>query len=311
MSVSQKSGPAVALLSVGIVAFAIQDLVMKLASGTYPLHQALAIRAAAALPVALIIVYMAGSISSLKGSTRAMWPRSLLLVVTNITYYVALAALPMATVSALYLTAPLLITVLSVLFLSEKVGLVQWAAILAGMAGVILIVHPGDGAFEWAMLLPLVSALAYAGSVIFVRKTKGDNDAAVMAFQGTLWLSLAGLAMGAMLGFGEMKAEIRWHPSADFLLSGWHWPTARDTGIMLLGGVVGSAATLFLTRAYANSSASVLAPFEYTALLWSILLGCLFWGHLPTSREWLGIAVLICAGLASVLFCEAQETEPA
>ena len=291
---------AILYLCVGVAAFAIQDLIMKVASDDYPIHQALVIRALAALPIALIVGYMAGAFKAIKGSTRAMLPRSLLLVITNLSYYLALATLPLATVSALYLTAPLMITVLSVLLLQEKVNSAQWAAVIAGFVGMLFIVHPGYGEFEWAMTLPLLSALAYAGSVIFVRKMGGNDDSAVIAFQGTAWLSMAGVVLGLMLGFGEMEWEIQSHPSMDFLLRSWREPGLFDFLALLTSGVVGAAATLFLTKAYTSATASGLAPFEYTALIWSIVLGWLVWNHLPSGKEWVGIIILVAAGLASV-----------
>ena len=113
-----------AILCLGIAAYIVQDLIMKIASGHYPIHQALALRALTALPIAVLLIYLSGSLKAIKGSTRPMLPRSMLTVICNLTYYLALAALPMATVGALYLSAPLMITALSVLLLQEKVNAV-------------------------------------------------------------------------------------------------------------------------------------------------------------------------------------------
>ena len=302
---------AIAYLSLGIVAFAVQDLILKLSSTNYPIHQALVIRGLAAIPIALFTVYIAGSFKAIKGSTRAMWPRSALIVVTNFAYYLALATLPLATVSALYLTTPFIITALSVLFLQEKVNYFQWGALVAGFVGALIIVHPGEGEFEWAMMLPLLAALAYAGSVILVRRMDSESNSEVVAFQGTTWLSVAGLLLALLLGFGELNWEIQQHPSMDFLLRGWQWPELSHFGALLACGVIGATATLMLTKGYAASSASRLAPFEYTALLWSILLGWMIWDHLPSGKEWLGMAMLVAAGLVSVYAADSDEDEPA
>ena len=101
------------------------------------------------------------------------------------------------------------------------------------------------------------------------------------------------------------------HPSMGFLLSGWAWPTARDAFVLLLCGVVGAASTYLLTRAYTLSDASRLAPFEYTALLWSIFFGWLVFGHLPPLKDWVGIALLVGAGLISVYMAPAGSTPAA
>jgi len=296
-----------AILCIGIAAYIIQDLIMKIASGHYPIHQALAFRALTAIPIAVLFIYWAGTLKAIKGSTRPMLPRSLLTVACNLTYYLALAALPMATVGALYLSAPLMITALSVLLLQEKVNPWQWAALAAGFVGVVLIIHPGYGLFEWAMVLPLLSALTYAGAVIYVRKAGEDGDSGVMALQSQTWLSLTGLVLGLLLGAGELRGDVALHPSMSFLLSGWQWPSLRDFLVLLACGVVGAASTYLLTKAYTLSDASSLAPFEYTALLWSIALGWLVFGHLPATKDWFGIALLVGAGLVSVYLAEKKE----
>lgn len=292
------------VLCAGIAAYIVQDLIMKIASGNYPIHQALVFRALTAIPIAVLIIHFTGSLKAIRGSTRPMLPRSLLTVLCNITYYLAIAALPLATVGALYLSAPLMITALSVLLLDEKVNTAQWAAVAAGFVGVVLIIHPGSGLFEWAMVLPLLSALTYAGAVILVRKAGDDGDSGVMALQSQAWLSATGVLLGLFLGFGELKGDVQLHPSMGFLLSGWQWPSAWDFGVLLVCGVVGSASTFLLTRAYSLSDASRLAPFEYTALLWSIFLGWLVWGHLPALKDWTGIALLVGAGLVSVYMAD-------
>ena len=307
MAVSATYARGAAILCLGIAAYIVQDLIMKIASGHYPIHQALALRALTALPIAVLLIYLSGSLKAIKGSTRPMLPRSMLTVICNLTYYLALAALPMATVGALYLSAPLMITALSVLLLQEKVNAAQWGAVAAGFVGVVLIIHPGYGVFEWAMVLPLLSALTYAGAVILVRKAGGDSDSGVMALQSQTWLSLTGVALAIMLGAGQFASDVQLHPSMSFLLSGWQWPSTRDFIVLLVCGVVGSASTFLLTKAYTLSDASSLAPFEYTALLWSIALGWLVFGNVPPLKDWAGIGLLVGAGLVSVYMAEKKK----
>lgn len=215
----------------------------------------------------------------------------------------------MATVGALYLSAQLMITALSVLMLQEKVDSWQWGAVAAGFAGVVLIIHPGGGLFEWAMVLPLLFALTYAGGVIYVRKAGKDGDSGVMALQSQTWLSLTGLFLGLALSAVDLSSEVQMHPSMSFLLSGWQWPSLRDFLVLLVCGVVGAISTYLLTRAYALSDASSLAPFEYTALLWSVALGWLVFGHFPPLKDWFGIGLLLGAGLVSVDMAERKQPQ--
>lgn len=296
------------VLCVGIAAYIVQDLIMKVASGSYPIHQVLVFRAFSAIPIGILLVsFSSGGIKSLKGSTLPMLPRSVMSVLCNLAYYLAVATLPLATVGALYLSAPLMITALSVLLLQEKVNAMQWGAIAAGFAGVLLIIHPGYAAFEWAMTLPLLSALFYAGAVIYARKQGGEYDSSVMALQTQGWLTLTGIVLSLLLGFGELKWDIQHHPSMDFLLRGWLWPSGIDTLVLVACGIAGAASMYFLTKAYTLTAASRLAPFEYTALLWSIFLGWLAFGDLPSPKDWLGIALLVGAGLVSIAAADKEE----
>lgn len=229
------------ILCAGVAAYIVQDLIMKVVSGNYPIHHVLVSRAVTAIPIGVLIVHVTGNLKALKSSAVPMLPRSLLEVLCNLTYYLAVATLPLATVGALYLSAPLMITALSVLLLQEKVNPLQWAAVAAGFAGVILIIHPGYGAFEWAMVLPLLSALTHAGGVIYVRLSGKDFDSSVMALQTQGWLSITGIALALCLGFGGLNWDIQQHPSMDFLLRGWQSPSVTDAVVLMACGIAGAA----------------------------------------------------------------------
>ena len=172
------AGPATytrgaAILCLGIAAYIVQDLIMKIASGHYPIHQALALRALTALPIAVLLIYLSGSLKAIKGSTRPMLPRSMLTVICNLTYSLALAALPMATVGALYLSAPLMITALSVLLLQEKVNAAQWGAVAAGFVVAVVVV----------VVVQLVARTTTAAEVVAIEVTKAVGvEAAAVAF---------------------------------------------------------------------------------------------------------------------------------
>lgn len=292
--------PALGILSLtfGIAVFSVQDLILKLLSGDYPLHQAMVLRSLTAVPFLLLLtLWMDGS---LRGLISPTWPmmlaRGLLNFLAYTAYYLALAALPMATTVALYFTAPLIITVLSVVFLHESVSPRRWAALLAGFAGVVIMVRPGGDLFDWAALLPVFCGAAYALSMILARTMGSTDSAAAMAF----WGNLAFLACGAVLsvvygpgGYGEDG-----HASLQFLMRGWAWPTLWDGFLMCACGAIAAIGLTALTQAYRISRSSDVAPFEFTFAFWGVLWGWLFWGDLPDALGWAGIAVIILAGIA-------------
>ena len=285
-------------LVAGIAIFSVQDLILKLMSGTYPLHEAMVLRSVTAIPFMLAITR--GFDGTLATLTTPGWPgmlaRGLLNFLAYTAYYLALAALPMATTVALYFTAPLIIVILSVLVLHEGVSWSRWLAVVLGFAGVIVMVRPGGSLFDWAALLPIFCGGAYALSMILARTMGTRESAAAMAF----WGNLAFLACAAILSlvFGSGRfAEAGIHPSLGFLTRGWVMPTPKDALLMSACGAIAAVGLTLLTQAYRIGRSSVVAPFEFTFAFWGVLWGWLFWGDLPDALGWAGIAVIIAAGV--------------
>jgi drug/metabolite transporter (DMT)-like permease len=295
-------------LTAGIAVFSVQDLILKLLSGDYPLHQAMVLRSLTAIPFMLALVwFFDGSLRTLLSrGWPAMLGRGLLNFTAYTAYYLALAALPMATTVALYFTAPLIITVLSVIILHEHVSAKRWLAVVAGFAGVLIMVRPGGDLFDWAALLPVFCGFAYAASMILARTMGSRDTAAAMAFWGNLAFLLCGLALSAYYGSGQHAGDA--HPSLAFLTRGWAAPTGFDLFLMCACGAIAAIGLTLLTHAYAISQSSVVAPFEFTFAFWGILWGWLFWSDLPDALGWLGIAIIIAAG---VYVLRAEGTEPA
>jgi drug/metabolite transporter (DMT)-like permease len=210
-------------------------------------------------------------------------------------YYLALAALPMATTVALYFTAPLMITLLSALVLKEQVGARRWLAVAVGFLGVVIMVQPGGDVFDWAALLPVFCGAAYAGSMVLARIMGTRDSAAALAFWGNIAFLLCAAALALVYGSGAHEGA--GHPSLAFLTRGWVWPEAKDTALMCACGIIAAIGLTLLTQAYRIAANSVVAPFEFTFAFWGILWGWLFWGDLPDGLGWLGIAIIIAAGI--------------
>ena len=286
----------IAFLVAGIAVFSVQDLILKLISGAYPLHQAMVLRSLTAIPFLLALVHMNGGLRSL---VTPGWPRMLrrgfIMFVAYTSYYLALAALPMATTVALYFAAPLFITILSVALLHEQVGPRRWAAVVAGFVGVIIMVRPGSGLFDWAALLPVLAGLTYGLSMIGARRLGTTETAAALAFWGNIVFLGCALALSALFGTGHFADE--GHKSLGFLLRGWHWPTGFDLTLMMACGAIAAAGLTLLTQAYRIAQSNAVAPFEYTAMGWSVLYGWIFWRDWPDTTGWTGIAIIMAAGL--------------
>ena len=291
-----QTAKGIAFLVAGIAVFSIQDLILKLLSGAYPLHQAMLLRSLTAIPFLLVLVHWEGGLRSLfTPGTRAMIWRGVVMFLAYTCYYLALAALPMATTVALYFSAPLFITILSVFFLAEKVGPRRWIALMAGFAGVLIMVRPGSALFDWAALLPVLSGLTYAISMIAARRLGSTETASALAFWGNAVFLLGALVLSAIFGPGAWEGDA--HPSLAFLLRGWVTPSGYDLMLMMACGVIAAVGLTLLTQAYRVAEASVVTPFEYTGLIWSVIYGWVFWQDWPNGSDWAGIAIIVGAGL--------------
>ena len=291
-----QTAKGIAFLVAGVAVFSIQDLILKLLSGAYPLHQAMLLRSLTAIPFLLLLVHWEAGLRSLfTPGTRAMIWRGVVMFAAYTCYYLALAALPMATTVALYFSAPLFITILSVVFLAEKVGPRRWFALMAGFAGVLIMVRPGGALFDWAALLPVLSGLTYAISMIAARRLGSTETASALAFWGNAVFLLGAILLSLIFGTGTWEGDA--HPSLAFLLRGWTMPTAFDLMLMMACGIIAAVGLTLLTQAYRVAEASVVTPFEYTGLIWSVLYGWLFWRDWPNGTDWAGIAVIVGAGL--------------
>lgn len=295
-------------LVLGIAIFSVQDVILKQLSGDYPLHQAMVIRSLVALPFHLVIVWwFDGRLSTI--TTPGWWKmlaRGLLNFVAYTAYYLGLAYMPMADTVALFFTSPLFITLTAVLVFGERISVLTAIAVAAGFAGVVLIVKPGAEGFDLVALLPVVGALGYALSMVVARPLGRTETAAAMAFWGNVCFLLCALALSAVYGFGTHAGAA--HPSLAFLTRGWVMPTTTDLALMASCGVIAAVGITLLTYAYRIAPSSSVAPFEYSFMFWGVLWGWLFWDNIPDGWGWIGIAVIIGAGL---LVTQAPQKEKA
>ncbi|MHA1153270.1 MAG: DMT family transporter, partial [Alphaproteobacteria bacterium] len=206
-----------------------------------------------------------------------------------------LAAMPLAEAAAIFFVAPLFITMLSVPLLGERVGPWRWATVFIGLGGVAIVLRPGDGLLEIASLLPIGAALTYAMMQILTRRLGVTDRASALAFYVQLCFIVASVAFGLVAGDGRFAGS--GHPSLEFLLRAWTWPSGIDALLIVSCGFSVGIAAYLLSQAYRIAEANLLAPFEYTALPLAVLWGVLWWGDWPDATAFLGIALIVGGGL--------------
>lgn len=293
-------------LLTGIAIFSVQDVILKLMSDDYPLWQAMILRSVTALPLHLLIVrWLDGRLSTI--ASRG-WPlmlaRGFLNCIAYTAYYLGLARLPMPDTVALYFTAPLFIALCAAVFFKERVGPATVMALLAGVAGVVMILRPGAGLFDPAALLPVAGAIGYALQMLSARVLGRHETAAAMAFWGNVMFLAFSLALAAVFGDGRLAGA--GGPAFDFLTRGWQPLSLAHAGLFALCGMIAAVGLVLLTAAYRMAPSSTVAPFEYSFMFWAVLWGWTIWGDWPVPLAWVGIAVLVGAGLV-VIRAEARQ----
>ncbi|MGB0505630.1 MAG: DMT family transporter [Pikeienuella sp.] len=279
------------------MAFSSNDLIIKLLSSDYPLHQVVFIRATLGLTVTLFLLMpLEGGLKNLRTCRPlAHFARGLCVVFANMAFFTSIASLPLADATAIFFVSPLIITAFSVVFLKEKVGIRRWAAVIVGLIGVIIVVRPGSGSFQLVALLPLLAAIGYALLHIITRKIGLTESASTMAFYIQLSFIVVSASIGLAFGDGAYSGSA--NPSMEFLLRAWIWPTSNDWILLAFLGLSSALGGYLISQAYRVAEAGLVAPFEYTALVMSVIWGITIWGHWPIATTWAGIALILASGL--------------
>lgn len=264
------------LLAVGF--FSLMDAVMKVLVAHYSAVQVAALRGLCALPLVLVWVAWMGEGRSL---WRVRWPLHLLRGALSIGMLIGFAwglrSLPLAEAYTVFFVAPLMITLLSIPVLKERVPRSHWVAIGVGLAGVVVALRPtGEGLLSLGGLAVLASALAYAVSALAGRLLTRTDSSASLVF----WTTVA-----LVVGAGALA------------IPGWQPLRPSDTPLLLALAVTGFLGQVAITEAFRHGQASVVAPFEYTALAWGIGLDWVLWRVWPDAATWVGGAIIVASGL--------------
>jgi drug/metabolite transporter (DMT)-like permease len=282
---------AIGLMLAAVAAFCGMDAVLKLLSLHYPPMEVVALRGAASVPFMVLPLVFLGRARELKPVRLGMhFLRAMLMLVLLVAFVYAVRVLSLADAYAIFLAAPLIVTALSVPLLGESIEWRRWIAICVGLVGVITMLHPSAASLvSLGALAALVSATAYALSAIALRViTRTDTTASVV-----FWM------IGIMTVFAILIAAPDWVP------------IQRGDWLLLAAiGLFGSLGQHLVTEAFRNAPPSVVAPFEYTALLWGISVDWVVWHVFPTSRVYIGGSIVIASGLYLIWRERTTNSEP-
>ena len=279
------------------ISFSINDASIKFISGAYPLHEVVTFRAGISLIISLAILV------PMEGGYRRLWTsklplhllRGLLVVGANSFFFLGLAVMPLSDATALFFIAPVVITIFSVVFLGEKVGKFRWSATAIGLIGAVIMLRPTSASFQPVAVLPLLAAVCYAGIHMLSRRMGGTESASTLS----VYIQGVFLAVGLVMGltFGDGRFAPGDGRSLDFLLREWVVPPPADYPVLLIIGLSSAIGGYCVSQAYRVSEAAVIAPFEYTALVMSIVWGFTIFGTLPDWVAWTGTGLILASGL--------------
>ena len=277
---------AVSLKVTSALLFALMSVVVRYLGERYPVGQVVFFRSAFAI-VPVVIIY------SLRGELRAALRtgrpfghagRGATAVGAMFCNFSALARLPVVDATAISFVSPLITVAMSAVFLRERVRIYRWSAVAAGFCGVLVMLAPrldvGSSAASAAgaigALLGLTGAFFSSASTIQTRALTRSETTSSIVLYFSIMCALAGLATWPF---------------------GWTTPTALELAALITTGIFGGLAHILLTESYRHAPASLVAPFDYTSMLWALILGFLVFGEVPTALVFLGAGIIAGAGL--------------
>lgn len=274
---------AVLLICAATLCFASLDMVIKTLSARYPVP--LLVWARWTIQALAIVAWLAprrGLAFVRTSHLRRNLVRGAVLIGSSICFVYALRDLPLANVTALNYSTPMMVVVLAVVVLGERLTPTRIAFVLAGVVGMLLIVRPGTDVFRGASLLALASAAFYATFQILTRRM-ADEDPGVLLFYP------------ALVGTVAMSVALAFSLDAIVVMPWTH------VAMLVVGGMVGTFGHFLFILAFQRGPASALTPFTYVHLVWATLIGWLAFGTIPDGYALAGMAIIAGAGLLITL----------
>ena len=260
----------------GYFMFALNDAMGKWLVASFSVAQVLFVRSVGAFFVLAPMIAKQGAEALLRPERPGLQVlRVLLATLETGLFYAAVTYLPLADVMTFYMAGPIFTAALSYFFLGERVGWRRWLAISIGFVGVVIALRPTSAAFSLPSLFALLGSLSFSVIIILTRTLRNTSDTTLVT-----WQTAGALIAGAV-----------------FSLVSWQSPSALELGALLLLGVVSCCAHLMVTRSLKLAPASLLAPLQYTLMLWAIVFGWAFFGDVPDRQILVGSGIIVLAGL--------------
>ncbi len=257
---------------ISICAFSVMDLIVKW-SENYPVGEVLFFRGFFGIITIFFLIPRDKYFSFYKTNRGLLHlKRCLSGLIAIVSIFIALRNLPLATVVSITFAAPIFTTIMSIFFLSEKVGLYRWLAVLVGFVGILIISEPGFSSLNFYYIYPVIFCLGLSYVAITIKQLSTTEPVWLIG----LYFSLSIMIMSFFTFY-----------------QGWILPSFYDFFLLCSVGILGGLANLWLTQSYKFSDVSLVTPLKYLALLFAILFGYIFWNEIPSIKTLIGAALVI------------------
>ena len=306
MSKKNNNPKGIIFILLAMMVFSVQDGIMKHIYNFVSLYEVYLIRTVVSFTLILIFLILTKKPIVFKSQYPILTLcRVILFFFGFSSFYISLTVLPLGTATALFFVTPFLITIFAHFFLKEEIGPRRWAAIAVGFIGVYITLNPDFSNFNYLSLLPILCAFCYSLSMIIIKMTSDKDSVYTQTF--TFYIGAIIFSMIFYFVIGDGKFNTIEHPAAQFILREWFVDIENSILFMVATGVTATVAFLLLFKAYSIASPAVVSPFEYSILLWSPLIGWIYFNEVPTLSTVIGILIIVSSGIYIFLREKAQD----
>ena len=210
-------------------------------------------------------------------------------------FYISLTYMSLAMANALFFSSPFFVSILATIFLKEKVGIRRWSAIFVGFLGVYLVLNPDFNNFDYMKLAPVACALCYSISMTITKITSDKDNVYTQMLHLYFGALLISILFFIFAGEGQFNNSS--DPAFQFIFREWFTNPSYAWPFIIVMGCIGAFAFYFILNAYSIASPSVISLYEYSLIIWSILTGYILFNNIPTTRTFVGVSIIIGAGI--------------
>ena len=306
MSKKNNNPKGIILILIAMMVFSVQDGIMKHIYNFVSLYEVYLIRTVVSFTLILIFLILTKKPIVFKSQYPILTLcRVILFFFGFSSFYISLTVLPLGTATALFFVTPFLITIFAHFFLKEEIGPRRWSAIAVGFVGVYITLNPDFSNFNYLSLLPILCAFCYSLSMIIIKKTSDKDSVYTQTF--TFYIGAIIFSIIFYFVMGDGKFNTTEHPAAQFIFREWFVDIENSILFMVATGVTATLAFLLLFSAYSIASPAVVSPFEYSILLWSPLIGWIYFNEVPTLSTVIGILIIVSSGIYIFIREKAQD----